>query len=124
MACWRGARIPAAWSALAHALGDPPRETPVLVPLGFVIGGFILKDVFTIWVPLVGAGVHGPGKQVETASHMLSPPLRAPYARMQRSTADLMRIVGDAVAQYSDAPSAARWRWSRSPSRSRPSPAP
>ncbi len=86
--------------ALAHALGDPPRETLVLVLLGFVIGGFILKDVFTIWFRWWALGFMA-RKQVETASHMLSHLLRAPYAlHMQRSTADLMRIVGDAVAQY------------------------
>jgi ATP-binding cassette, subfamily B, bacterial PglK len=85
---------------IARVAGNPPRDTLIFILLAMVLAGFVLKDVFTItfrwWV--LGFLAR---QQVFTSRRMFAYLLRSPYAQhMQRTMAEMLRVVGDAVSQY------------------------
>ncbi len=87
-------------ATLSKLLGNPPRQTLVLILVGAVLGGFILKDIFTLWYRWWAIGFTN-RLQVETSTRMLDYFLHAPYAmHLQRTLGDLMRSMGESVSQF------------------------
>jgi ABC-type multidrug transport system fused ATPase/permease subunit len=86
--------------AISRFLGDPPTGRLVVLLVAGVLGGFIIKDVFTMafrwWV--LGFLAR---QQVRTAARLLSYFLHAPYTmHLRRGMADMMRVVADSVGQF------------------------
>ncbi|MCA0337821.1 MAG: ABC transporter ATP-binding protein/permease [Actinobacteria bacterium] len=81
-------------------LGNPSDNALVYWLAGLVLGGFLLKDVFTIvyrwWMFSFVNRQH-----VATSTHIFEYFLHAPFELHQRrSVGDLLRSVGDAVTQF------------------------
>lgn len=86
--------------AISSILGDPPLGRLVVILVGAVLGGFIIKDVFTLAFRWWALGFLS-RQQVRTATQLLSYFLHAPYSlHLRRGMADMMRTVGDAVGQF------------------------
>jgi ABC-type multidrug transport system fused ATPase/permease subunit len=84
---------------LAYVIGTDNRQTLTLWVAGFVVGLFILKDLLSVFFVWWMAGFKA-FNRVTTSSHLLRYYLRAPYTETSaRSSADLMRTMGDGVIQ-------------------------
>lgn len=87
-------------ATISSLLGNPSRQTLILVLLALVLGGFILKDAFTLWYRWWAIGFTNQ-LQVETSTRMLDYLLHAPYSvHLKRTLADMMRTMYDAVGQF------------------------
>ncbi len=84
---------------LAQAIGTEDRPTLTLWVAGLVVGLFVVKDLLSVAFVWWMAGFKA-FNRVTTSSHLLRYYLRAPYTETAaRSSADLMRTMGDGVIQ-------------------------
>ncbi len=89
-----------ALATISQVLGSPEPQRLILYLMGIVLGGFILKDVFTIAFRWWALGFLS-RQQVATSTHMLQYFLHAPYSvHLRRGMPDMIRAMTDYVAQF------------------------
>lgn len=89
-----------ALGTISQIFGTSDTKTLMMYLMGIVLGGFILKDAFTIAFRWWTLGFLG-RQQVATSTHMLQYFLHAPYAlHLRRGMPDMMRAMSDYVAQF------------------------
>lgn len=87
-------------TTIDRILGHPSHQVLVIALVSIVLGGFVLKDLFTMIFRWWFMGFTN-RQMVATATHILEYFLHAPYSiHLQRTMADMMRSVGDSVSQF------------------------